>query len=69
MTPDRIKQALAKELSLTATLAELGMTHRPSDRHQWVKDILLDGKVVGSFNADGCWEWLNEGCPAQGVTQ
>lgn len=63
MTADQIQQALGKEQSLTATLAELGMTHRPSAKHAWVKDILLDGKVVGSFNADACWDWLNAGCP------
>lgn len=67
MDKDQIQRTLAKELSLTATLTDLGMTHRPSDRHQWVKDILLDGKVVGSFSADGCWEWLREGCPAQAI--
>lgn len=60
-----IEAALAKELSLTATLADLGMTHRPSTTSQWRKDIVMNGKIVGSFNADQCWEWLRSGC--QGI--
>lgn len=65
MSDTRIAEVLAAELTLTQTLAELGMTHRPSDTKKHCKDILRDGEVVGTFNADGCWEWLLDGCPIQ----
>jgi hypothetical protein len=65
MSDDRINEVLAAELTLTQTLAALGMTHRPAPAPSRRKEVLSDGVVVGIFNADECWDWLRDGCPTQ----
>ena len=65
-----IEAVLALELSLTETLARLGLTHERHRRTREAKGhkhtISENGREVYRGDASETWSWLRAGCPAEG---
>lgn len=58
----QIESVLALELSLTETLARLGLTHARTGKG-YSHSIRENGREVHRGAAGSTWEWLRMGCP------
>jgi hypothetical protein len=57
------KKTTVADLSLTETLATLGITHRRAENADQTGEHILekDGVVIGRFTAHEAWQWLKDG--------
>lgn len=60
MTALDVAAALDADLTLSDTLARLGLTHRPSERGHGRRDVMRDDEVLTSGTAAETWAWLRE---------